>query len=406
MPAPRVMLSCGEASGDLYAAALTTEIRRLSPGAEVFGLGGRRLAAAGARLTADLAGLAATGLTEALSVLPHTWRTYRRLVRAARTERPDVFVAVDFPEVNFRLGAAVAALGVPVVYYIGPQAWAWRRGRFQTMRRFVTRALVIFPFEEPLYREARVPVAFVGHPLLDLTPPAADREALRRRHGLDPQAPVLALLPGSRPNEVRRILPDLTAAARLVRDRVPAVQCVVARAPGLPDALFEPLAALGGDSERRRDRIDASDPLFEPLAALGGGGAAPRLVESQTDAVLAAADVVLTASGTATVQTAIHERPMVIVYRLSPLTWWLARRFVKVRAFGMVNLVAGRTVVPEYAQAAFRPAVVAADAVRFLTDGEHAARTRRALREVRARLGGPGASRRAAEHVLEVAGRG
>lgn len=382
MSAPRVMLSCGEPSGDLYAGALTAEIRRLSPGAEVFGLGGRRFAAAGGRLTADLAGLAATGLTEALSVLPRTWRTYRRLVRAARTERPDVFVAVDFPEVNFRLGAAVAALGIPVVYYIGPQAWAWRRGRFQTMRRFVTRALVIFPFEEPLYREAQIPVAFVGHPLLDLTPQAADREAFHRGQGLDPQAPVLALLPGSRPNEVRRILPDLTAAARLVRDRLPPVQCVVARAPGLPDA------------------------LFEPLAALGRGGAAARLVESQTDAVLAAADVVLTASGTATVQTAIHERPMVIVYRLSALTWWLARRFVKVRAFGMVNLVAGRTVVPEYAQAAFKPAVVAADAVRFLTDDEHAARTRRALRDVRARLGGPGAGRRAAEHVLEVAGGG
>ena len=382
MPAPRVMLSCGEPSGDLYAGALTAEIRRLSPGAEVFGLGGRRFAAAGGRLTADLAGLAATGLTEALSVLPRTWRTYRRLVRAARTERPDVFVAVDFPEVNFRLGAAVAALGIPVVYYIGPQAWAWRGGRFRTMRRFVTRALVIFPFEEPLYREAQIPVAFVGHPLLDLTPQAADREAFRRREGLDPQAPVLALLPGSRPNEVRRILPDLTAATRQVRDRLPAVQCVVARAPGLPDA------------------------LFEPLAALGRGGAAARLVESQTDAVLAAADVVLTASGTATVQTAIHERPMVIVYRLSALTWWLARRFVKVRAFGMVNLVAGRTVVPEYAQAAFKPAVVAADAVRFLIDEEHAARTRQALREVRAKLGGPGAGRRAAEHVLEVAGGG
>lgn len=382
MSAPKVMLSCGEPSGDLYAGALTAEIRRLSPGAEVFGLGGRRFAAAGGRLTADLAGLAATGLTEALSVLPRTWRTYRRLVRAARTERPDVFVAVDFPEVNFRLGAAVAALGIPVVYYIGPQAWAWRRGRFQTMRRFVTRALVIFPFEEPLYRAAQIPVAFVGHPLLDLTPQAADGEAFRRGQGLDPQAPVLALLPGSRPNEVRRILPDLTAAARLVRDRLPAVQCVVARAPGLPDA------------------------LFEPLAALGRGGAAARLVESQTDAVLAAADVVLTASGTATVQTAIHERPMVIVYRLSALTWWLARRFVKVKAFGMVNLVAGRTVVPEYAQAAFKPAVVAADAVRFLTDEEHAASTRRALRDVRAKLGGPGAGRRAAEHVLEVAGGG
>ena len=379
MPAPKVMLSCGEASGDLYAGALTAEIRRLSPGAEVFGLGGVQLAAAGGRLTADCAGLAATGLTEALSVLPRTWRTYRRLAQAARAERPDVFVAIDFPEVNFRLGASIAALGIPVVYYIGPQAWAWRRGRFRTMRRFVTRALVIFPFEAPLYREADIPVAFVGHPLLDLVPAAAGRGAFRRNHHLDPKAPVVAMLPGSRPNELRRILPDLVAAARLVRDRMPQVQFVVARAPNLPEA------------------------LFEPLAALRGPGAPPRVVESQTDAVLAAADVVVTASGTATVQTAIHERPMVIVYRLSPLTYWLARRFIDVKAFGMVNLVAGRTVVPEYAQAAFTPEVVADDAVRFLSDEAHAAGTRQALRGVRGQLGGPGASRRAAEHVLDVA---
>ena len=382
MPGPKVMLSCGEPSGDLYAGALTREIRRLSPGAEVFGLGGRQLAAAGGRLAADYAGLAATGLTEALSVLPHTWRTYRRLVRAARAARPDVFVAIDFPEVNFRLGAAVAALGIPVVYYIGPQAWAWRSGRFRTMRRFVTRALVIFPFEAPLYREAGIPVAFVGHPLLDLTPAAADREAFHRRHDLDPEAPVVAMLPGSRRNELRRILPDLVAAARHVRERIPSAQFVVARAPDLPDSVFEPLAAL------RR------------------AGAPPRVVESQTDAVLAAADVVVTASGTATIQTAIHERPMVVVYRLSPLTYWMARRFIKVKAFAMVNLVAGRPVVPEYAQEAFTPTVVAADAARFLSDEAHAARTRQALREVRERLGGPGASRRAAEHVLEVAGGG
>ena len=231
MPAPRVMLSCGEPSGDLYAGALTREIRRLSPGALVFGLGGRQLAAAGGRLTADHAGLAATGLTEALSVLPRTWRIYRRLVQAARDERPDVFVAIDFPEVNFRLGASIAAQGIPVVYYIGPQAWAWRSGRFRTMRRFVTRALVIFPFETPLYREAEIPVAFVGHPLLDLTAASADRESFRREHRLDAEAPVVAMLPGSRPNELRRILPDLVAAARHIRDGVPPVQFVVARAP-------------------------------------------------------------------------------------------------------------------------------------------------------------------------------
>ena len=181
------MLSCGEPSGDLYAGALTTEIRRLDPNADVFGLGGERLASAGGRLVADYGGLAVTGLAEVLPALPRYWATYRRLVTAARAERPDVLVVIDYPDFNFRLGASVAGLGIPVVYYISPQVWAWRRGRLRTMRRFVTRALVIFPFEAALYREADIPVAFVGHPLLDLATPALDRDGFRREHRPGPR---------------------------------------------------------------------------------------------------------------------------------------------------------------------------------------------------------------------------
>ncbi len=379
----KVMISCGEPSGDLYAGALTAEIRALDPTAEVYGLGGERLAAARGRLVADYGGLAATGLAEVLPALPRYWATYRRLVAAARAERPDVFVAVDFPDFNFRLAAAIARLGIPVVYYISPQVWAWRRGRIRTMQRFVTRALVIFPFEEALYREAGIPVAFVGHPLLDLATPELGRDAFRRAQGLDPDAPTVAILPGSRPNELRVILPDLVGAAERIARDVASVQFVVARAPHLSDALFEPLARLTRLTSR-----------------------APCVVEAQTDDVLVAADVVLTASGTATIQTAIHERPMVVVYRLSALTYWMGRRFVQVDAFGMVNLVAQRKIVPEFLQEAFTPEAVAAEAARFLTDEPYAARTREALRAVRQELGGPGASRRAAEQVLAVAGEG
>ena len=376
----KVMLSCGEPSGDLYAGALTTELRRLDPGADVFGLGGQRLAASGARLVRDYGGLAVTGLAEVVPALPRLWATYRRLVTTARAERPDVFVAIDYPGFNFRLGASVAALGIPVVYYISPQVWAWRRGRLQTMKRFVTRALVIFPFEAALYREAGIPVAFVGHPLLDLATPALGRDAFRREHRLDPERPTVTVLPGSRVNEIRVILPDLVGAAERIVRAVPSVQFVIARAPNLPDALFEPLAGLARVTSR-----------------------VPCIVESQTDAALVAADVVLTASGTATIQTAIHERPMVVVYRLSPLTYWMGRRFVRVNAFGMVNLVAEKMIVPEFLQAAFTPEAVADATVRFLTDETHAATTRAELRTVREKLGGSGASRRAAEQVLDVA---
>jgi len=376
----KVMLSCGEPSGDLYAGALAAQIRHLDQDADVFGLGGERLAAAGGRLTADYAGLAVTGLAEVLPALPKYWSIYRQLLATARSERPAVFVAIDYPDFNLRLGASIAALGIPVVYYISPQVWAWRRGRLATMRRFVTRALVIFPFEVALYQEADIPVAFVGHPLLDLVRPLLGRDAFRREHKLVADAPTVALLPGSRSNEIRMILPDLIGAAERIVQALPTAQFVIARAPHLPDALFEPLDRLTQLTSRR-----------------------PCVVEAQTDDVLVAADVVLTASGTATIQTAIHDRPMVVVYRLSPLTYFLGRRFVQVDAFGMVNLVAEKKIVPEFLQESFTPEAVADAAIRFLTDEVYTANTRAELRVVREKLGGDGASRRVAEHVLDVA---
>jgi lipid A disaccharide synthetase len=198
------MISCGEPSGDLYAGALATALRAADPSVEVTGFGSDRLRAAGAALTGDFKGLSVTGLLEVARVLPRTYAAYRRLVAEAAARRPDVFVAVDFPDFNFRLAAAVRRLGVPVVYYISPQLWAWRRGRMKTMRRIADRVLVIFPFEAPIYEAAGVPVEWVGHPLLDVTPPPAPRDPFLRGLGLDPTRPVVALLPGSRKNESAR----------------------------------------------------------------------------------------------------------------------------------------------------------------------------------------------------------
>jgi lipid-A-disaccharide synthase len=371
-----VMISCGEASGDLYAGALARELRRLDTACRIWGIGGERLRGAGASLLGDYRGLAVTGLTEALRVLPQSYAMYRRLLARAAAERPDVFVAIDFPDFNFRVGAAVARLGIPVVYYVSPQLWAWRPGRIRAMKRFVTKVLPIFPFEVELYRRAGIPVEFVGHPLVDLAAATSSRTAFLSSLGLDTEAPVVALLPGSRPNELRSIVPVLARAIPLVAARVAAAQFVVARAPQLADALVRPLAAAGS-------RV--------------------RIVEGRTDDVLHAADVVITASGTATVQTALHERPMVIVYRLSPLTYRLGRPFVRVDTFGMANLVAGRRVVPELIQDDLTPERVAAEAVRYLTDARAATEARAALAAVRARLGEPGASARAAAAVLSVA---
>ena len=376
---PNILISCGEPSGDLYAGALTKELVALDPTVRVYGLGGDHLQESGADLVAHYEGLAATGISEALAVLPHSIKIYRSMVARARADRPDVFVAIDFPEINFRLAAALRKLGIPVVYYIGPQAWAWRRGRFETMRRFVDLALVIFPFEKAIYQEAGIPVEFVGHPLVELSEPTEGRESFLHSQGLVSTAPTVALLPGSRPNELRAILPELTEAARLVRKQCADVQFIVARAPHLRHELFESIFAL------QETRIPV------------------QIVESRTNDVLAAADVVVTASGTATVQTAIHQRPMVIVYRLSALTYWLVKTFSHVDNAGMVNLIAGKEIVPELLQERFTANAVATEVIRFLTDRQAVLHTSEMLAQVREQLGAGGVSRRVAERVLAVA---
>lgn len=374
------MISCGEASGDLYAGALARDLRALGPGVRLFGFGGDHLASAGAELIDDYRDHHVTGLAEVIKQLPRTYALYRRLVAAARERRPDVFVAIDFPDFNFRLGGALRQLGVPVVYYISPQLWAWRSGRLKTMKTFVDLVLPIFPFEEKLYRDAGIPVEFVGHPLVDLAKPTQARPAFLESLRLKPAAPTVALLPGSRPNEVREILPDLVSAAKIISTQVPDVQFILARAPHLSDDLLAPA-----------------------IEAARSGALRLAMIEGRADDVLEAADVVITASGTATVQTALHGKPMVIVYRLSKLTYRLGRRFVKVDTFGMVNLIAGKRIVPELIQDDFSPESASREVVRLLVDQPHRARTIAEVDDVRRKLGGSGASGRAAAAVLKLA---
>jgi lipid-A-disaccharide synthase len=374
----RVMLSCGEASGDLYAGALVRELRAREPGIDVFGLGGERMEAAGARLIGDYRGLAVTGIIEVLKVLPDSYAMMRRLVQAARQERPDVLVLIDYPDFNFRLMAAVRRLGVPIVYYVSPQLWAWRPGRIQTMKALVDRVLPIFPFEEAMYRAEGMDVRFVGHPLVDLAVATQSREAFAAAHSLDPSRPIVALLPGSRANELTRLVPVLAAAVPRIASAVMGTQFLVARAPNLPDSFFGPFH---------------------------GSGAPVRIVDGQTDDVLAASDVVITASGTATVQTAIHGKPMVVVYRLSPVTYKLGKPLVRVSMYSMVNLVAGDRVVEELIQDGCTPEAVAREAIELLTNETRVMDMKEQLAIVRQRLGESGASGRAADAILEIARR-
>jgi len=377
---PRILIVTGEASGDLHGANLANAIRTLRPDVEVLGVGGAKMKAAGVKLVhgidrRDVIGIIGPGQ------LRSAIRTYIALTRFLRREFLDVVVFIDNPGMNLRLARVAARAGHRVVYYIAPQIWAWAASRIRLISRVVDRVIVILPFEEALYRRAGVPCEFVGHPLLDAMAPSYDRADLRKRFGFDATTLVIGLLPGSREREVRSLLPVMMqAAARLARLH-PGLQLAAAQAPSIRDGLIEELSA-GAD-------VDV------------------RIIRDQPHEVMAAADLLLVASGTATLQAAVIGTPMVIAYRASQLTYWLARWLVKVDCIGLVNIVAGRRIVPELIQHEATPERLSEEAARLLHDEVAYSTMRAALRAVRESLGAPGASRRAAAAVLaEIGGTG
>jgi lipid-A-disaccharide synthase len=371
LPMPRLLISCGEASGDLYGAELVRHLRERVDGLDVLGLGGDRLQAQGASLLAHVRDLAVVGLLEVVSHLRDLRAVFRRVVEEAERHPPDAAVLVDYPDFNLRLARALHRRGIPVIYYVSPQLWAWRRGRIDDIRASVARMLVIFPFEEPLYRDAGVPVTFVGHPLVSLVRPAADPLALRRELGLDPERPVVALLPGSRPKEVAHNLPPIAASVDALAAARPGLQFVAAVAASL-----------------------------DPEVVRSGLGSRPvTVVHDRTHAALSAATAAIVASGTATVEAALLGAPMVVVYRLSPWTYRLGRRFVRVPYYAMVNLIGGRRVVPELIQSDFTAERVLAEILPLLDETPARQQMLSDLAAVREKLGGPGASARAADAV-------
>jgi lipid-A-disaccharide synthase len=368
---PRLLISCGEASGDLYGAELVRHLRARVGPLEVLGLGGDRLQAQGTALLAHVRDLAVVGLLEVVSHLRLLRAVFRRILQEVDRSRPDAAVLVDYPDFNLRLARALRRRGIPVLYYVSPQVWAWRRGRLRDIRDTVERMVVIFPFEEDVYRRAGVPVTFVGHPLVSLVRPPEDRTAILREIGLDPARPVVALLPGSRPKEVAHNLPAMAGAVSILAARRRDLQFVAAAA-----------ASLDPETLRR-----------------GFEGRPVTVVHDRTHAVVAAARASIVASGTATVETALLGSPMVVVYRLSKWTYRLGRPFVSVPHFAMVNLIAGRRLVPELIQEAFTPESVAAALLPLLDDTAERRAMLEGLAEVRARLGSGGASERAAGEV-------
>jgi len=402
----RLFVVAGEASGDLLGAEVVRALYVLHPTLDVQGMGGPSLEAAGMQCLVKAGEVSVVGLAEVVKRLSRIWRAFRRLEAAIHDWRPDALLLIDLPDFNLRLARAVRRMPCPILYYVSPQLWAWRSGRIRTIARCVDHMMVIFPFEAALYEKAGVPVTFVGHPLLDSIPrPALSEESagMERagaggasdRLDLDPAgspvpnarlwpdqdsrgghgpAPRLALLPGSREGEVAAILPWMLKAAAEIARRTP-VQCLVAQAPGLEDATVQRhLSAFGLPVGR---------------------------VVDKTLEVLRTADVALVASGTATLEAALLERPMVVVYRVSWITYAIARLLVHgVRSIAIVNLIAGRTVVPERIQF-LKPSKLAPMVLRLLESPSARSEMRSDLRDIRGRLGTPGASGRVARIVLD-----
>jgi lipid-A-disaccharide synthase len=369
-----VLLVAGEASGDLHAAGLVAALRRRSPGIAIHGVGGRESRGAGMTTIVDIAEIATLGLTEVAEKGRALWRSYRMLRREITERPPDALVLVDFPEFNLALGSVAKRRGVPVFYYVSPQVWAWRRGRVRKILRRVDRLAVLFPFEPAVYGNSDK-VSFVGHPLLDRVHATRGRERTLAAHGLDPAKRLVVLLPGSRRREVERMLPEMAGAAERLAARRP-LQFAIVLAPTLSRALVEPL--------------------------LGGRSVPLPLIEDDAYNLIAAADLVLTASGTATLEVALLERPMIIMYRASPLTYLAGRALIRVPWIGMPNLIAGRAIVPELIQTEASAPNIAREAEAILSDPARERAVRADLAEVRRALGAPGAADRAAELVLTL----
>lgn len=365
------MMIAGEASGDAHGAGVVRELRRRRPGMDITGIGGDLMRDAGMRTVFHVREMSFMGFVEVIRHLPFIRRVERTLEGLLDRERPDAVVLIDYPGFNLRFARAAKRRGIKVIYYISPQVWAWKKGRVKRMKRFIDRMLVVFPFEVPIYETEGIPVRFVGHPLVEEMKEGATREAFCAKHGLDPAKGIIAVIPGSRKQEVRGLFRTMAAAALVVAGS--GRQVAVAVAPNLTMDEYE------------HGIPDGANVVF---------------VRNDTHDVMKHAEFAFVASGTATLETACSGTPMVVVYRTAPLTYWIARLVIRIRNIALVNIVAGRTVVPELLQDAVTVPALVKEATAILTDAERRETMTKELARVRELLGGPGAAARVADAIL------
>jgi lipid-A-disaccharide synthase len=376
MKAKKILMVAGEVSGDLHGAHLVEAIHRIDPKVQFFGIGGERLERTGMKLLYHSQSLSVVGITEVLFKIRSILKALRRLKKSLDQEKPDLIILIDFPDFNLRLAKIAHRKGIPILYYISPQVWAWRPKRVKLIAQWVKKMVVLFPFEVPFYEAAGIDVEWVGHPLLDIVKPTFSKEVAFQRFGLDPRRKTIALLPGSRMHEVKRLLPPLLASAQLLAKEIPDLQFIIPLAPGIHQRTLSP---------RMRN-------ILVPV----------KVVEGWAYEVMNLSELLITASGTATLEAALLGKPMVIVYKVSFFSYWIGRALIQVDHIGLVNLVAGKEIAPELIQKDVHPQRIAEEALRILRDPILRRRMTESMAEVRQSLGEPGAARRAAGIVTSL----
>ncbi len=369
-----ILIVCGEPSGDLNAAALVKEIRTLSLDCRIQAVGGALLRQAGAEVFFDIKGLAVMGFFDVLKKLPQFLSLKKRILEKIIREKPDCVVLVDFSGFNLRLARSINN-AVPVLYYISPQVWASREGRVKTINAYVRKLIVLFKFEEEFYARFGIKAICVGHPLLDIVEPSMNRKDFLKTYSLPESGNTIALLPGSRPQEIRFVLPAMLGAAALIQKKIKDARFIIAKSPNVPLDIY--------------------------YRAVRKFPAETKIIENRTYDCLYAADFALVCSGTATLEAAILQTPFAVVYRMNPLNYFLYRPQVKLACIGMVNIVAGKCIVPEFVQFEATPAAIARQAIALLQDPAALEKMRQDLARIKPSLGEKGASKRAARIIID-----
>ena len=373
----RILISAGEASGDLYAGAVTRGIKQLNPEAEVFGMGGDCLREAGGEVLFDIKDHSLMGFVEVLKKLPDVWKLRNAFIDLMEKRKPDVLLTIDYPGFNMRLAKLAKERGINVVYFIAPQVWAWRPGRAADVAKVTDKIACIFPFEYDFYKSYGADIEFIGHPLVDTVKPSLSRKEAEELAGKRTGHPLILLMPGSREMEIQRLLPVMLDAVKILKQKRPELDFAIPRAATIAKEILE-------DSVRQ-------------------AGLNIRLIEGHNYDVMSVADLAIVTSGTVTLEAAMCGLGCEILYKSSPVSFWIAKRVVKIPNIGLPNIVAGRQIAPELLQDDCTPENISSTALELL-EPERFAQLQRDLQEVKEKLGEPGAVKRVAELVLRMAG--